>query len=351
MSLSFLLFVVVVALFAWRGFRSGLLKALARVLAVVAGYAAAIVFGGRVAGVFEDRFGLQGLLALGAASAALFVGAAALVTLLFWILQRFLPRKQEVSIPSAVGGGVVGGLVGVLFAIVIVWAFAFVRDMAPGAGGNTVAGAAAGGLEAFANRVAGRAVSTAMSAADVEPEIARFSGAVLADPAEMTQRTQRLMESPELQALIQDPRNRQVLDSGNAERVQELPAFRALVANPDLVEMARIAGYADGPEREAELAAKFTDIWGRTQRVKNDPRVREIVNDPEFRAAVESGNPVALLGNRQLFDLAGIIFADDSLPDAATQFESADPARAPTKIYQWTDSSGRTHFSDQEPGQ
>ena len=104
------------------------------------------------------------------------------------------------------------------------------------------------------------------------------------------------------------------------------------------------------PENQA-LAAKFTDIWGRTQRVKNDPRVREIVNDPEFRAAVESGNPVALLGNRQLFDLAGIIFADDSLPDAATQFESADPARAPTKIYQWTDSSGRTHFSDQEPGQ
>ena len=51
MNLSFVLFVVVVALFAWRGFRSGLLKSLARVLAVVAGYAAAIGFSGRVAGV------------------------------------------------------------------------------------------------------------------------------------------------------------------------------------------------------------------------------------------------------------------------------------------------------------
>ena len=210
MNLSLIIFLVVVALFAWRGFRSGLLKSVARVLAVVAGYAAAIGFGGRLAGAFEDRFGLQGLLAFGAASASLFVGAALLVMLLFWILLRFLPGDGEVSIPSAVGGGVVGGMVGVLLAIVIVWAFAFVRDLAPGAGESPVA--AAVGIEAFASRVAGRALSTAMSAADVEPEIARFSGAVLEDPAEMAQRTRRLMESPELQALLQDPRNRQVLD-------------------------------------------------------------------------------------------------------------------------------------------
>lgn len=348
MNWSLILFVVVVALFAWRGFRSGFVKSVARVLAVVAGYAAAILFAGELSRLLEARFGLQGIAAFAAASAALFLLAASVVLLLSWLLRRFIPGDGRITLPSAIGGGVVGALVGVLLAIVIVWSFAFVRDFAPGRGPVALAATPGNSLEDFANRVAGRAVSAAMSAGDVQPELARISSAMMENPAEMALRTRRLMESAELQALMQDPRNRRILDSGQAELVQKMPAFRALVANPDMIEMARVTGYGEGGDLEAHLAQQFTDIWGRTQSVKKDPRFQAIVNDPEFVATVQSGNPLALLTDSRLLELAEIIFEEK--PVATPDVMPAPPLKE-TEIYQWTDSSGRVHFSDKKPEQ
>ncbi len=361
MNWSLILFVVVVALFAWRGFRSGFVKSVARVLAVVAGYASAILFAGDLSRLLEARFGLQGLAAFAGASAALFLLAAMVVLLLFWVAGRFIPGDGKISIPSAIGGGAVGALVGVLLAIVIVWSFAFLRDLAPGGSSEMLSAKPDNGVEKFANRIAGRALSAAMSAGDVQPEVARISGAVMENPAEIALRTRRLMESDELQALIRDPRNRSILDSGQAELVRKMPAFRALVANPDMIAMARVTGYGEGDELEAELAQQFTDIWGRTQRVKNDVRFQSIVNDPDFLATVQAGNPLALMADPRLLQLAEIIFEDGagSAPrglsesyDAGTTYDETplEPAKE-TEIFQWTDSSGRVHYSDKKPEQ
>ncbi len=363
MNWSLILFVVVVALFAWRGFRSGFVKSLARVLAVVAGYASAILFAGDVSSLLEARFALQGIVAFAVASAGLFLLAATIVMLVFWIVRRFLPGDGEISLPSAVGGSVVGALVGVLLAIVIVWSFAFLRDFAPGRSVEALASAPENRLEKFANRVAGSAVGAAMSASDAEPEVARISSALMENPAEVAMRTRRLMESAELQALVRDPRNRQILDSGKAELVRKLPAFRALVTNPDMVAMARVTGYGEGADMEAELAQQFTDIWARTQRVKNDARFQSIVNDPEFLATVQSGNPLVLMADPRLLELAEIIFEDDagstsqpgglggSVDEASSPEEISLEPKKQTEIHQWTDSSGRVHFSDKKPKQ
>jgi hypothetical protein len=166
------------------------------------------------------------------------------------------------------------------------------------------------------------------------------------------QRTQRLMKSTEFLALMQDPRNHRVLDSGNPERVQQLPAFRALAVNPDLLALGERSGLADD-DLEAELARQLTDTWGRAQKINNDPRVQAILADPEFQAALDSGNPVDLLTNHQLLELADIIFAYEvtaATSDQSTAGTSAvNPPKEPTGIYQWTDSSGRIHYSDQKP--
>ena len=46
MDWPLIIFVLVILLFAWRGFRGGFIKALGRVLTVLAGYGAAILFSG-----------------------------------------------------------------------------------------------------------------------------------------------------------------------------------------------------------------------------------------------------------------------------------------------------------------
>jgi hypothetical protein len=319
---------------------------------VLAGYAAAILFSGPLSAWVEMQFGLQGIVAFITASLTLFLGAGLGVMLIFALLRRYVFRGDDISTASAVGGGVVGALVGCLLAIVVIWSFAFVRDMRLPATTASTAVESSSGVEALANRLAGGAVSAAMNAASVTPEVANLGGALAASPVEVTQRAQRLMTSIEFQALMQDPRNQRVLDSGKIELVQRLPAFRALAATPDMLALAEMAGLADGGDTEAELARMLTDSWGRAQRVNNDPRVQVILADPEFRAALGSGNPVTLLTSPQLLELADLMFAEEAVAKASdlslTGEIKSNPATEPTQIYQWTDSSGRIHYSDKK---
>jgi uncharacterized membrane protein required for colicin V production len=351
MDWSLIIFAVVILLFAWRGFRGGFLKALGRVFTVLAGYAAAILYSGPLSSWIEIQFGWQGVVAFIGTSLTLFLAAGLAMMLIFALLRRYLFPGDDISTTSALGGGFVGALVGVLLAIAIVWSFAFVRDMRSSDTTETTASEHSSGVETLANRLAGSAVSAAMNAGSVTPEVARLSGALAASPADAMQRTQRLMKNTEFLALMQDPSNQRVLDSGNPKRVQQLPAFRALAVNPDLLALGEMSGLADD-DLDAELARQLTDTWGRTQQVKNDPRVQAILADPEFQAALNSDNPVDLLTNHQLLELADIIYADETI--AATSGQSTagtsavKPPKEPTEIHQWTDSSGRIHYSDQK---
>ena len=356
MDWSLIIFAGVILLFAWRGFRSGFIKSLGRVFTVLAGYAAAILYSGPLSSWIDMQFGWQGVVAFIGTSMTLFLAAGLAMMLIFTLLRRHLFPGDDISTTSALGGGFVGALAGVLLAIAIVWSFAFVRDMRSSDTNETTASEHSSGVETLANRLAGSAVSAAMNAGSVTPEVARLSAALAASPAEAMQRTQRLMKSTEFLALMHDPRNHRVLDSGNPELVQQLPAFRALAANPDLLALAEMSELADD-DLEAKFARQLTDTWGRAQQVKNDPRVQAILADPEFQAALESGNPVDLLTNHQLHELADIIFSDKTTevtPDQPTAAvnevnpPAVNPPKEPTEIYTWTDSHGRIHYSDQK---
>jgi uncharacterized membrane protein required for colicin V production len=364
MDWSLIIFAVVILLFAWRGFRSGFIKSLGRVFTVLAGYAAAILYSGPLSSWIGVQFGWQGVGAFIGTSLTLFLAAGFVMMLMFALLRRYLFPGDDISTTSALGGSFIGALVGVLLAIAIVWSFAFVRDMRSSDSIETTASEHSSGVETLARRLTGSAVSAAMNAGSVSPEVARVSGALAAAPAETVQRIQRLTKSTEFLALMQDPRNHGVLDSANPELVQQLPAFRALAINPDLLALAEASGLADD-DLEAKFARQLTDIWVRTQQIKKDPRVQAIVADPGFQATLDSDNPVDLLTNQQLHELADILFADEAMvatPDQSTADTSAaapdqsaagtsavNPPGKPTEIYQWTDSSGRVHYSDQKP--
>jgi len=352
MDWSLIIFAVVILLFAWRGFRGGFIRSLGRVFTVLAGYAAAILYSGPLSSWIEMQFGWQGVVAFIGTSLTLFLAAGLAMMLIFALLRRYLFPGDDISTASALGGGFVGALVGVLLAFAIVWIFAFGRDMRSSDTAETTAGEHSSGVETLANRLAGSAVSAALNAGSVTPEVAHLSGVLAAAPAEVMEHTQRLMQSIEFLALMHDPRNHRVLDSGNPELVKKLPAFQALAVNPDLLALVEMSGLVGGDDPEAELARQLTDIWGRAQQVKNDPRVQAILADPEFQTALNSGNPVDLLTNHQLLELADIIFADEATAatsDQSTAGTSAvNPPKEPTEIYQWTDSSGRIHYSDQK---
>jgi len=363
MDWSLIIFIVVVVFFAYRGYKKGLLKSLSRVLSLLAGYIAAILYTGQVFAIVESQSQLQGIVAFVIASLVLFFGAAMAVSFLFWLLQILWPANDTPSAVSSYGGATLGSVVGVIVAIAIVWTFAFMRDMRPAEGVAAVADTNNSRIEILASRAAGKAVNTAMSLGSAEPEVTSLSTALVEAPAQITQQAQRLAGSDDLKALLNDSQNQAVLNSGDVKAVQKLPAFHKLANNPDMLALTKSAGMLDQSGKntaasQAALASQIVDIWARMLRVKNDRRVQEILNDPEFQQKIQSGNPVDLLTNARLLELADIIFSDSAAPDQAGNNGAnniqpgsslADPPKQKTKIYSWTDKDGRLHLTDVNP--
>jgi len=362
MDWSLLIFIVVMLFFAYRGYKKGLLKSLSRVFSLVAGYIAAILYTEQVSAVLESQYQLQGIVWLLTAALVLFFGTAIAVNILFWLFAKLLPATDSPSTASSLGGATVGLVIGVIAAIAIVWTYAFVRDMRSVDNVDAAANLKPSKIESLASKVASKAVHTAMSMGSAKPEITNLGTALIASPAKIAQHAQQLSASNDLVELLSNSGNQAVLNGGDVAAVKNLPALRKLARNPDMLALAKSAGIVDDSANnsdavETALARQITDIWGRVHRVRNDQRVQEILNNPEFQQKIQSGNPIDLLTNARLLELADIIYSDEAVPDETNKVESGsvkpDSSLQQTpdekiRIFSWVDENGRIHYSDTE---
>ena len=353
MDWSLIIFIAVVTFFIYRGYRKGIIGSLSRILSLIAGYITAIIYTGQLSAMLETQIPLRGLSALIAASVTLFFAAGFAVSLIFWVIRKIMPGNKSSSAASSIGGALVGLLTGVIMAVVVVWSFAFVRDMQTDNKLAEIEKPQKSPTEIMSNRVASKVVSTALVLADAKSEVAQLSAALVESPAEIAQQAKRLTSSQDLNELLSDPDNQSVLNSGDIEAVKALPAFQQLAKNPDMQALAKSAGMLDGsPDGtdsiDTALASQMTDIWARMQRVKNDQRVQEILQDPEFQQKIQSGNPVDLLTNTGLLKLADIIFEGKG-GGAIEESGDSSSSKQEKTIYSWTDENGKIHYSDKEP--
>ena len=353
MDWSLIIFIAVVVFFTYRGFRKGLLKALSRILSLVAGYIAAILFTSQFSAVIESQTPLQGLIALIAASVILFFVAGFVVSLVFWVVDKIFPQRENNSTASSIGGATVGLLAGIIIAVIIVWTFALLRDMQAEVELSESVKPKKSNIESIVKQAAAKAVETAFSLANTKPEVTKLGATLVESPAKIAQHAQRLINSKKLNNLLGDPDNQQVLDSGDIEAVKALPAFQQLVNNPDMLALTKSAGMLNESTDNADtvettLARQLTSIWLRMQRMKNDQRVQEILEDPEFQRKIQSGNPLDLLTNAKLLELADIIFEDNGDEGIVEPGEGKLPnvSKENKTVYSWTDENGRIHYSD-----
>lgn len=356
---SLIIFISIVIFFSYRGYKKGLLKSLCRVLSLLAGYISAILYSSKVASIIELNFEIQGIAGFITASLLLFISAAFAVNVLIKLIERIWPSKDEPSVLSAYSGATAGAIVGIFIAIALVWTFSFTRDMRAGAlpkKGNSP-------IETLSRRVASNAVKTALSLGKAEPEIARLSAALIESPAEITQQAKRLSRSEDLSQLMNDPNILAALNAGNVNAVQKSSVFQQLAKNSDLQALAKSAGLlhaSDGDVRtvEAALASRITEIWGRTQQVKNDKRVQEIFNNPDFLRNMQSGNPIDLFTDSSLLELADIILSDNNksvgttkknTTNAQSKKSAKNNLEKKARLYSWTDDNGVIHVSDVDP--
>jgi len=360
MDFSLIIFIVVVAFFVYRGYKKGLLKSLSRILSLLAGYIASILYTKQISIIVESQYHLPSLVVFICVALVLFFGAGIIVSLLFWLIGKSIPEKQSASVALSFGGAGVGLVVGVIVGFTLVWAFAFVRDMSPTMQAQASVPSSPSMIEDLAGRVVSTAISGAMSVVSAKPEIANLSAALIESPVELTQQVKRLTDSNDLKNLFSNVDNQAVLNSGSVEVVQKLPAFQRLVKNPDMQALVKSAGMRSASDSntaavETEMASQMVDAWGRVQRVKSNPRVQDIFGDPKFQQTIQSDNPLTLLTDTRLLELIDIIYSDEAVSGTA-EVETNDPQSTTTavqkkpkekaELYKWVDKDGRTHFSN-----
>ncbi|MCO7224278.1 CvpA family protein [Pleionea sp. CnH1-48] len=340
MALPHIIFIAVVLVMTYRGYRSGLAGMFVSILGLASAYAAAWLLTPSVAAWLENSSQFRGMLALFISGAAIFMLTHTLVVA---IASRLLVKEDSRgNIPGAILGLGIGSVLG----LVAIWLLSFVQGLLPGLQPQETQ--APNQLETFAKKQVAGWVSGALKVATKDNELAQASASLLARPDESLKNIKQLTQDPALSELFRNPKNQSILSRGDVAQVQSLPAFKALANNPELVALAENSGLLKpGQEIEPLLANKVTDMWLRYHQIQQDPEIQNLLQNPEFQRMLQTGNAFEVMNSDALSLLLEKIQQAPGL-EAVIQ-QAKQRAKSPSQVYRWVDDKGVVHYSDKEP--
>ncbi|UTF60177.1 CvpA family protein [Gilvimarinus sp. DA14] len=372
MAVTTIVFLAITAFFAVRGYFNGFWGSLSRSISFIGAYAAAFYFSKDAAALIKANTSIDGIAAYLAGGIALFILAMVALRLLFWLLSHMIPGGgDKPGVASRFGGLVIGGIIGGFIGLLLVYTldvYSSAKDLkadrvqpdsaapatteSPAPQNNPVSKAA--------KLTVSKSAGAIMALSGVSDNSVQLGEAFIADPVANVDRVNRVTNNPDLQKLLQDRRTQQLLKKGDVDELMKVPEFRRLMNDPDMKHLMAASGLdVDNKDSARETARKVSLGYQRVQLMKDDPRVQEIINDPEFKAQMQSDNKIALITNPKFNQLAEIIFVEgaDNLSSLEKdsqvrirEMQAGDDATVTEDdedtIYQYTDEDGNVRYSD-----
>ncbi len=290
---------VLIAFLAGFGARAGAAVSGLRMLALP------LAYGGAVGAAWAVGPALGRELGWAETAGALVAGTASFLAVQIGVSLGTRALRRESSPPPASQalGALFGALRGALFALPILW-------LAGLAEGARVAGVrpelpdlSAAQLPALGGEILGAGARLA-----VEEDTAggRFAVGLATHPGATIAGLQKVVQDPRVLALQRDGAFWRDVERGAVSAALARPSTRALVA--DRVFRARLAEIgAVSPEAakraerfQTELAIALAELGPRLQRVRSDPDLAALLEDPQVRESLHSGNTLTLLADPRL---------------------------------------------------
>jgi hypothetical protein len=285
-----------IAFLAGFGARSGAALAGLRLAALPLAYAGALgaawAFGpalGRELGWSETAG------ALGAGSAGFL-----LAQLLISAGTRALRRETSHPPASQALGAVFGALRGALFALPVLWLAGLAEGARVSGVRPELPDLSGAHLPALGGDVLG---AGARQVVDTDTAGGRFALGMMARPTETIAALQKVVQDPRVIALQRDGQFWHDVERGAVPAALARPSARALVGDrrfrAQAAEIGAVSPEAGKDPRlfQTELALALAELGPRLRSVKEDPALSELLDDPEVRASLQSGNTLALLGD------------------------------------------------------
>lgn len=357
----FTLMVIFAAVFSalW-GFYKGLFRLLLRVAVLLLAYAMTWQETPSLATWLASQQLVPGMLAWPVAGLVLFLGGSIIFSLIARWLLHISPEtwQQGGRISGALAGAALGGIAGLL----LVWAAGVLLDsrqlqMAGSAGTSGPANNGTVTIESVVRNTSGEAMATLVHGVLGDTPAATAAAQWVREPLSVGNGLKRLAEKPELRALFENPVSYAVLVGAEPGEIQQLPAFQAITADPEIMPFLSAIGLPGEslPEQSAELARLLSRYARNFEHLRTTPEFQSLAQDAGLQEKLKQGNLMVLLTDEKMRRLAEMLANGSQLDKLPPAPAPAVTASAPTEklppkpLYKWTDSSGHLHITEQRP--
>ncbi len=334
LDISSIIFIVMIAVFAYRGYGHGLIEALSRVGGILAGYAMAIWAGPSVALWLEQNTLISGVLAFVLTPPLLLMSTFWAVDLIFDAVEQAYGHHVEDTRLSHYGGLVVGAMLGVVLAVVSIWLYVLVRDALLARPSLQPFQPNDSAIEGAIGRAVGGASHLAMGRFNLQGAAAVRAAKFMAQPALVIRQIQALWGNIPLRYMLQAQALKPVFVNRNLAVLQRQDSFQELLHDRSLQQFLIEMQLVDpNNDYRRALAYKLMQLWIWIEAVKDDPVVLAILADKSLHEAVDSNNPTQLLLHPGLLKLLrqALSEREERVPLLSADMTAGLPRSQPTK--------------------
>jgi uncharacterized membrane protein required for colicin V production len=285
------------ALFAFLGARRGGLAAGLGLLTLGVAYGAAVFFGPRFGDAAASTFGVSPLFGMPLAGSIAFFVAYVVMSIAAKLLRMLEAEHSSRSVQDRFFGGffgvVRGGLVVLLLGYLAIWVDVLrVTGTAPDLPELGSSAAAT---------VTESVVEAGVTAAMGDSRSGRLMAHVASRPGQAIVELQDLMEHPVIAELRNDKMFWTYVEHGSIDAAMHRRAVLALTYDRDmrvtLHEFGLIdeAAVEDAEVMRTQTREMLAELGPRIHGIKTDPKVQELMRDPEVLEAVQAGDHLALI--------------------------------------------------------
>lgn len=167
--------------------------------------------------------------------------------------------------------------------------------------------------------------------------LAGLSAAVVERPTQVMADLQATVRSPEFKELVNSEKVQTLVAQRNAGELQRSPEFQQLLQQPAVKQLRETIAPESNGWSDGKIAQETVDIWQRVERLRTQPEVAQLLNDPEIQGFLQGGGqitPALLDKGQKLLTLLG----SDAVADGVVV----------PRLYQWQDDDGQLHITDEK---
>ena len=306
-----IVFSIVVSLFAFRGWRRGLLLTLLSMLELVVGYLTFYFFHKPMGALLAKLFSLQPLVAYPLGGVAAFGCGLVVVALLNGAIHRRRRQQRGGAAPPLLSGRLLGALLGAAYgltlSLLVIWGLLMLQTVLPGKTPD-VRSSAVGRLAApWLSKAAGEATRRISGNDSLSATAVRLTE----DPAAAARDLKTVLANRHLQSLVSNPRRLKQLASGDLEAMAKHPTLAGLARDRKFVGAARRLGLLEGQTSELtpteirrQLARRMAPLSRAVTSLAEDKEVQKLLADKQLTRLLLQRDLAALANDPKFNRLA-----------------------------------------------